>query len=111
MKPPPPPNPPDMMDTEEKRRLRMAAHRIQRIIPGPIGLHLSEQLMFWEECAYRFDTTTKAAKLIEAIETFEVVYAGPQREGDTQTILHDEIDHIIAQWLDTMLALTGVPPH
>jgi hypothetical protein len=109
MKPPPAINPPPHMTVEERMRVRLAAHRIQRMLPGPIGEHLADQLLFWEDCAYRFEAKAKAAKLIAAIEEFEVVYAGPAREQSGRDLLHDQIDQIIGQWLDTQLALTGVP--
>ena len=45
--------PPVPMDAHEKMRLRAAAFRVSKLLPGPLGELVSRELLTWEEFGYR----------------------------------------------------------
>jgi hypothetical protein len=57
------------MDHLDRRRVRQAAYRAQRLYAGPVGAVLFRELLSWEEFGYRLGGDSVILELIEHILT------------------------------------------
>jgi hypothetical protein len=68
---PPPPqphaDPPGYLTYPERARVRLAANRVNRLYPGPVGAVLSKELWSWEEMGWRFGSSSLIAALVDHI--------------------------------------------
>lgn len=46
-------NPPRRMEQHDKIRMRAAAMKVRKLIPGPLGEIVAHEILTWEEFGYR----------------------------------------------------------
>jgi hypothetical protein len=60
-------DPPHVMTYPERARVRLAANRVNRMYPGPVGAVLSRELWSWEQLGWRFGADAPMAALVDHI--------------------------------------------
>lgn len=60
-------NMPTAMTHEERARIRLAAFKVIKLYPGPVGELLSRELLTWEEFGYRLGNGRLIQRLVEHV--------------------------------------------
>ena len=60
-------NPPAYMTTPERARVALAANRVNRLYPGPVGAILSRELWAWQTFGWRLAHDALITKLVDHI--------------------------------------------
>ncbi|MDT7630264.1 MAG: hypothetical protein QOI50_2194 [Pseudonocardiales bacterium] len=55
------------MDHNERKRIRLAAFRVTRLYPGPVGELVSRELMSWEEFGYRLSSGSMIMRIVDEV--------------------------------------------
>jgi len=55
------------MEHSEKMRMRAAAFRVTRLLPGPLGELLAREILTWEEFGYRLSGSGLILRAVDEI--------------------------------------------
>lgn len=77
-------NPPRLMEQHSKIRLRAAAMKVRKLLPGPLGELVARELMIWEEFGYRLGSGSVVLGAIDQIMKTPLPEESPNPHPDSK---------------------------